>query len=221
MHQRPASAAAEGFTLVELLVATAIISVIMLGVHQGFSAALVSWHRAESNLDAADEARRFMGGLSSELRCLVVLPLSEGEAAFEADPDRLTFLTTSGLGDRSVKPGLNVSRVTYEILRPAEPGAQGEQISVRRTRQFYSGSQPIAEQAAAVVLEGIRRLKFYYLAEESLVTGFQWQENWQSNPEPPRAVRVELQFKRGVPPGEGQASLFRTLVQVHVRSPLE
>jgi len=221
MHWKVAQESRRAFTLVELLVATTVIAIIMLGVHRGFSAALACWHRAETHMEAADRARDFVANLERELRSAVVLPLPEEERSFAATPERLAFFTTAGLGDRSVTPALAVTKVTYEIQKGQDTGEDRRQFTVVRKRQFFSGSFAVSEEAQSEVLSGVGGLEVLYLVGDASMDSAEWQSEWASN-EPPSAVRVTLELKT---PATGQAEAqvlrWRTLVPVCVRSNVE
>jgi len=218
MHRKVIHGSRQAFTLVELLVATTIIAIIMLGVQQGFSAALACWHRAETHMEAANRARDFVANLQRELRSAVMLPLSEGEASFAATPEKLAFFTTTGLGDRSVTPALAVTKVTYEIQKGQDAGEDRSQFTVVRKRQFFSGSFAVSEEAQAQVLSGVGGLKVLYLVGDASKGSDEWQSEWASN-ELPRAVRVTLELET---PAAGQTEAevlrWRTLVPICVRS---
>ncbi len=212
--------ASAGCTLVELLVATTIIAVIMLGVYQSFAAALASWHRTEAELGTAGEGRGFVTRLARELASAVVLALPEDEVCFKGGPERLTFFTTAGLGDRSVRPALAVTKVTYEFPG-SQGGSRGGGLAVRRARQFFSGSYPVSEEAGITVLSGVRKVKIEYLVAGGPGGRVEWREGWESKSQLPIAVRIALELEKPEASQDGRTMLFRTVVPMGPRLAVE
>lgn len=195
-----------------------IISIIMLAVYRSFASGLGAWGKTEAELGALAEGRSFLSNLASELRSAVLLDLSEGAPSFQAGAGKLTFFTTSRLSDRSLNPGLAVTKVTYEIVKSEDQNSSVGELKVKRGRQFYSGSRPIGEAEGAVVLSGIKAVKFSYLSKEAVPGRMKWQGNWKSGKELPRAVRIRLVLEApSLAPGKKQQIHFGTTVALQVR----
>jgi len=209
----PAAKREGGFTLVELLVATGIVSVVMLAAYRGFSAGLISWQRAGDSLNALAQARAFVGTLSRELRCAVLLDSPEDGTAFSATSESLAFCTTATLGDGAAKAASAVTRVAYEFDAPA-PVGRGR-ATVRRSRQFMSGSRPITEKAGGEVLSGDIEVELQYLAAGSSGASSAWQSEWRSKEQLPRAVQIGVVVGSS-PPGRNERRQMRLSTTVHI-----
>jgi len=206
------------FTLVELLVATAILSLVMLAVYRSFAAGMACCHRIDGELVTLDEARAFLSNVSAELRCTVMPALGEGEAAFAAAPGRLVFYTSAPLVDRAIVPAQAVTKVTYEIVEPAGSVLSANRLKLRRTRQFFSGGSAISEEEGAIVLSGLDKVQFMYLAGGSGGGPGTWRQTWEAQDKAPRAVKVRLTFAAN---GKGSQALGRkveTTAQLSVTS---
>ena len=207
------------FTLVELLVATVIISVIMLAVYRTFAAAMDSWNRTEGQLGALSEGRAFLTNLDAELRSAVLPKVAGEEVPFGAAGGALAFFTAAPLSDRSVTPALGLSRLTYRIVPDKGADPLEELLAVERSRQFFSGGRPVAEEAGAVVLSGLKDVEFRYLAAGSTPIEMTWRRDWAGEEgDAPRAVRVEFAFAGQAPgPGSAKPLRFATTIPVSVR----
>jgi len=209
-----------GFTLVEVLVAVAIISVIMLAVYQTSGAALACWRTTEAELLCADDARAFLEALSGEVRSAFILPLEAEDRPFEGAADRLSFLTSAPLCDGSVTPSTAATRVTYVVREPERGESAVEGLVVERRRRFYAGGRPIGEEAGTVVLGGVDSLEFEYLAGQGRTGQPNWVPEWSAPDRLPEAVRVRLRLQAPAPGRrQGPARRWDMTVRPTARKP--
>lgn len=141
-----------GFTLLEVLVASAMASVLMLGLYHCFGTLVESGDRTESRLSALTAGRVFVDRMGVELRCAIKVQ-SGDEAPFVGDQNGLAFFTTASMVDPSVKAASALTHVAYK-LDPGQGLAEGGG-TVERTRQFFAGSKPISAIAGDRVLSGV------------------------------------------------------------------
>lgn len=94
----------KGLTLVELLVALAIISLVLATLYSFYSAGLNSWNRAVSRVEAAQSARIALDRMIRELRYAdqVWLTENEGEIRFTAPHDPYRTLRFRLVGNELV-----------------------------------------------------------------------------------------------------------------------
>ena len=148
---------ARSFTLVELIVAMAISSVIILAVTAAFGMGLRLWHRVEDRRPFEEQARHIIAMFRSELTGIYI-PSVEEEAPLpfehvqiqETGEWKLSFFTTTPSYYRGLPPG-RCARVTYEY-RNANPGDDSGGVLVRR-EQLAAGGKLIAEPMSEAVAE--------------------------------------------------------------------
>jgi prepilin-type N-terminal cleavage/methylation domain-containing protein len=102
-----------GFTLVELLVATIILSLVMSGVYMAFSSSIRLWRLGEANLHTYQDARTSFGIMTRELNG--ILP---GAARFiQGDDKEIQFITLAPPMDVEADEGERLLLVTYRLVR--------------------------------------------------------------------------------------------------------
>jgi general secretion pathway protein J len=175
--------AADGFTLLEILVALVVLGFLMLGLAQGTRFGVGAWQRQartlaeRGDLDAVDRAlRRFIE--QADPRQGSVPP------RFIGGPDRLEFATelplaASMLSTRRAKVVLAVDAAHRlvlwwaPILQTARPGVPPQETEL---------------------LQGVDHLDLSYLRPAS--GGGGWFDNW-TGPPLPELVRIHIVFRTG------------------------
>jgi len=189
---RAGATAAAGFTLVEVLVALAILAITMLLAYRA-TAAL-----AEGESRLAGETARWrsldaaLARLEADLRQAVPRPVREGERRAPA------FVIADAADGNSA---IVMSRAGTEFAQ--EPGIAGQRIGYRvadgRLEIVYApGLDNVtgAPAAAYAVVDGVASFRV-----EGLRSGGDWSPRWPAFGEPdvPRAVRVRLVLASGEP----------------------
>jgi len=105
----------QGFTLVELLVATVLLTLVMSSVYTMFYAVLVPWRAVEKDYDTYREARNGMTLIEREVNNLI----PTASFLFEGKEDEVTlFLVTEPL-DVEETEGRHLMRVRYRFKKAA------------------------------------------------------------------------------------------------------
>lgn len=188
-----------GFTLMEVVVAITLMSLIMMTLVMGLRLTANAWHRGEQKVE---ERARVMSGsdaMSEQISSAVARIVIEAGAnntpvqvvAFAGSPYELRFCARrSWRGDRSRPQYMAEYRVVKD-----EQGKQQLVISERALTDDASVVKalhaPAADDATAVGEEADRIELAYYQPEIGLQPG-QWLDNWQplDGMELPRAVQV-------------------------------
>lgn len=208
------------FTLVELMAAMTVLSLLMVALVAMLDQAMRGWQSAQRGMDARREVRTALQLLESDLKGMVV---GSGRPAFiEVEPppkssSRLTFLTLLRTNSQETNNPGDVAAVQYYI----DTNAAGSFRLYRRlgsSRGVYNnlvtqpnitspdillGANPVTEELAGNV--------FYFRAElkrwsNNNLTGadlFNNSTNWQSRPE---LVQLELTAY-----SQQKAQAFRTV----------
>lgn len=101
----------QGFTLVELLVATLLLTVVMGSVYTMFYAVLVPWRAVEQDYDAYRETRNAMTLFEREVNNLV----PTASYLFEGEKDEITLFLVSEPMDVEKSEGRHLLRVRYRF----------------------------------------------------------------------------------------------------------
>jgi prepilin-type N-terminal cleavage/methylation domain-containing protein len=167
----------EGFTLIEILVVTVILSVVSLAIFTTFSNGIKIWKRINTEITGEDLfifCDRFGFDLRNSFKFTGI--------KFLGKEDSLEFPTKVN------SPRLNaktVGRVSYEY----NPDAR---ILIRRQTDF-SGVYSAEEVPPKQSLKDIKNAKFLYYFYDKEKKEYVWLEEW-SRDELPLAVKMELEF---------------------------
>lgn len=180
-QQRRRKVSLTGFTLIEILIVTLILSIISLAIFSTFSNGIKIWKRINTEISDEDLVI-FYDRFGSDLRNSFKFTGIE----FLGEEDGLEFSTLVN------SPGLNaktVGRVSYEY----NPDAQ---ILVRKQTDYpgvYSKAEALPKQS----LKNIKSARFLYYSYDQESKEYVWLEEWLKKDELPLAVRLELEFGGG------------------------
>ncbi len=212
----PPSGASAGFTLVEMLIALAMVSLIMVLLYAGLRVGGRTWDLVDVTAERAGAVRLAHGFL---LRTLtqsrpVSLVFDGGTSqVFAGDRERLEF--AAPLSEHVGVPGIYVLRLAVEgdgakralvltrwLIHPEilEGKAEGvpEWKPLKEDSQGDLGGIPLDQDLAAgafgrtLLLEGVAEIVFSYFG---VVTGDSepdWHKEWLEQPAPPALVRIHI-----------------------------
>jgi len=192
-----------GFTLLEVLVATAIFVVLVGALYSLLHGALRLREKAYEVTEAglpkdyiALLIKRELANIAAPVALLAGPMIGEKDEQGEQRLDRLEFHTTSGIVNDTVPWG-DVQKVQYYLARAEEPGqSEGNDLVRAVTRNLLAST--VEEPEEERLLSGVQSLEFAYY------DGEYWQGVWDSTTrenETPRAVRMHVEF---VPPEQGE-----------------
>jgi type II secretory pathway pseudopilin PulG len=203
---RRCTRSASAFTLLELVISSALMSMILVSAYLCLSSSISSRKLIESRAEVAQSARVAMALMSADLRC--ACPLSK-EIAFlgmqrtlgDVEADNLDFATHNYTPRRSGQG--DFCAVSYFLDKEPQSG----KFSLWRRRYPAIPLDPLSGGTREEIAQGVRGLKFEYY------DGFDWYDEWgdpdgrkhtaealkyQPNLEGlPEAVRVTLWFEIG------------------------
>lgn len=214
--------AAAGFTLLELLVASAIFALLVGALFSVFSGAIRLRERAFDNVERDIPATLAIQVIKRDLMGMTK-PVSDGTMLSQPITgissrgsnhanDYLEFCTTSAsVRDNIDEPWGDMQKIAY-ILKPSENrDAPGMELVREVTRNLLATTTPIPDDQP--LLDGVDSLQIDYLSEQ------QWYDTWDSSaneeaelPIRPEAVKIRIDF---IKPQPGQAS------QIRLRHPIE
>ena len=183
---------ARGFTLLELLVAITLFSMLSLMMYGGLSFGARAWERT-GQADARQSQVQIVQSLLR--RGLSQVRLAEYGAnrrrpalAFEGGRDRLVFV-----GPMPAHLGLGGD---FLIGLEAE-GPPGEKALILRWEVFREDRRNLDFTDAAeqeILLRGLEAFRLEYFGAEAQDLDPQWRREWRNQEELPRLVRAEVDF---------------------------
>ena len=188
-----------GFTLVELLLAATMMSVLMVGLSAHLRGGLAVWQRTTTTVDAVQRQEVAMDRLAHDLANGVVYdPRPE---AYGSERGRLPSprFEASSAAWYAIQPGVlpqlpSVRFVTYACeLREGEAG-------LWRTSQSITDARAQVEAAAELLLPGCESMAFRYRvqAPEGASDRLAWVEEWAGAEQTmPRLMDVSIRLTDG------------------------
>jgi hypothetical protein len=228
MQQRSSRAAA--FTLIELVISSALMALILLSGYLCLSSALSSQRMIHARAQAAQSARVALALISADLRSACLLSkefqfLGMDRMLGDTEADNLDF------GSRNYSPRrvgeADFCEVSYFV--DLEPGSG--KLSLWRRRDATPDDEPLAGGSREEIAHGVRGLRFEYY------DGWEWFDEWgdpqrkgkaQSSTLPPpnltglpEAVRITLWLdsneKRVAAGDEEETSMvFQTVARLNL-----
>ena len=198
LHRSRANA---GFTLLELMLAIAILAVILLMISGSFNAVVHSKVHGEAVLDVDRQGRAILWEISNEIRGAVqtpfpqsiVLLIGSGQMRDGAPVDAVTVSTLAGAHRRAIT-GIDAEQLVTYAVTP-NPLVRGWYILTRSQRSaLMTGNAPVGMPIQ--LADNLVSLHMKYF------NGNDWLESWNSTALPaptqlPLAVSIELVLGTG------------------------
>jgi general secretion pathway protein J len=180
---------ARGFSLMEVLAALALLSIVLLGVYSGISTAGRIVRSGDRAIERMDEIRSAQAYLRSELAQALVMPFDQTDdgdpIVFQGGADKLTFVAPM--------PGY-LSRLGPQMQTVAlvADGRDGYRLEVSLYLLPPDGSEPKALGEPQVLLRGIRKGGFSYRGMDDQNKPTDWTASWVDGRRTPSLVRLAL-----------------------------
>ena len=186
--ERMSFATSSGYTLIELVVALAILSLTSVLIVEGVRLGTHAWMSVNAKLARADA----VSVAQHALRSLLERAYPSGPGQSEGSADQPTMHGTSD-EITFTAPGahsLGGIMFRYRLYLSREAGSQSLQIASQPDDRSKAGS----DQAESLV-DDVADLRIDYLARESASGA--WQSGWEGRADLPRLIRVKLHFTHG------------------------
>jgi len=190
-----------GFSLMEVLAALALLSLVLLGVYSGISTASRIVRSGDQAIERMDEIRSAQGFLRSELAQALAVPFDETD-----DGEPIVFSGTSRtLRYVAPMPGyLSKLGPQLQTVSLVDDGRQSLRLEVTLAMLPPDGGAPQPIGEPQVLLRGIRKGAISYRGMDDQNRPGDWQDSWDDGRRTPSLVRIELEVGGNV--------LFPTLV---------
>jgi general secretion pathway protein J len=201
MSPRHAPAGEAGFTLIEVLLATLLMTVILAALATVTSQWLPNWNRGMVRVQRAERLAIGLDRIVADLSVATMIPINGNAKAplFEGSELAVTFVRTA-VGPNA-RPGL-------EILRFIEK-ADDQGLAMVRERAAFTPMPPDAQIRFAdqvVLIRAPFRVTFSYAGPDQV-----WQPTWRGQMQLPDMVRITVRDG-----GTGQVLAVSSAAIVHV-----
>ncbi len=169
-----------GFTFIEILIVTMMMSVVSLAIYSAFNNGIKIWQRINRQLPQED-INIFFDKFTADLKNCVKLK----NISFIGKADMLEF---AGIVLSTRMEQASVGKLFYRFDRAAG--------NLRREQFDYSAVFTDEKNVTALTVDHIKSLKFLYYNLDEEKKDVLWQEEWLDD-ELPKAVRMEIEFIRG------------------------
>jgi general secretion pathway protein J len=178
-----------GFSLLEVLAALALLTIVLLGVYSGISTASRIVRSGDQAIERMDEIRSAQSFLRSELAQALAVPFDQTD-----DGDPIVFSGTSRtLRYVAPMPGyLSKLGPQLQTVSLVDDGRQGYRLEVTLAMLPPDGGAPQPIGEPEVLLRGIRKGSISYRGMDDQNRPGDWQESWDDGRRTPSLVRIEL-----------------------------
>lgn len=175
----------KAFTLIEVVIATAILSVIVVSIYGAFSVGIKAWHRGSEGGDF-QRTRTALLKLQKELRNSFFF----SSAPFKGASSELSFPL--------VMPGDDKDRLCVITYYVKEDENTGHKSLVRKESPFTENSED-KEEALEKELFSVTSMNFKYAYRlGDAAAGLEWRDDWlETQNNLPVAVKVSFKLDHG------------------------
>lgn len=178
----------QGFTLIEVLVALALLGLLSTLLFDGLRLGARVWERVGSHDAADDELHHAQSLIRHQLERAYPLPVADGREhppiAFTGTEDDLTFIAPAL---RAVAEGGN-ARVTLAAVR------DGKFLTLVMSAAGELTLPDRAPPRREVLLDRLSRVSFEYFGADAPMEAPGWHEQWSNRNSLPMLIRVAIQF---------------------------
>lgn len=178
--------ARRGFTLIEILIATSIFSVVILSLYAAFRTGISSYRRLDSAFNIYQTARILFNRMETDLKNSFIY--SEGNSKFQGTNSALQFFSVvdSFAEGKRVE---NVSRIKYYLEEDALKRASQQGLGALEADTEIQGEE-IASNIKEFLLQ-------YAYSKDVKDRPFDWLDSWpqESDPDSIKNVPIAVQIK--------------------------
>jgi general secretion pathway protein J len=188
---RTRHAQSAGFTLIEMLVALALLGLLSTLLFGGFRLGLRTWEAGDRKLDHADEIMAVQGFLRRELAQTYAVAQGLGQPlAFWGEADSVVFFAP--LPERGNIGGLYALKIAA-----IGSGGNGHRLQVgwQLFRSDMAISRDFAPDQTNLLLDGVESISFSYFGNLTAGAPAEWHDQWVDRLSLPILIRMTVQFR--------------------------
>lgn len=172
-----------GFTLVEVLVASSIFVIVIMTVYSAFHGGILGYRNIEKAIDIHQSAMHILERINTDLRNSFAY--SQAETKFKGEGDIISFLALVDRfnGDNIIQ---DYAFISYDL--------QGGRI-MRQCRRNQESLNVRSEIAPEELASNVQELSFSYASAGSKQGSMEWTDSWSDPRVLPPAVKIKLILK--------------------------
>jgi general secretion pathway protein J len=184
-----------GFSLMEVLAALALLTIVLLGVYSGISTASRIVRSGDQAIERMDEIRSAQSFLRSELAQALAIPFDETD-----DGEPIVFAGSAHtLRYVAPMPGyLSKLGPQLQTISLVDDGRQSYRLEVTLAMLPPDGGDPQPIGEPEVLLRGISKGSISYRGMDDQNRPGDWQDSWGDVRRTPSLVRIELEVAGNV-----------------------
>lgn len=180
-----------GFTLLELMIVSALMAVVVLAIHSAYRQGIRLWTRLQYAGIDKEKVILVVGRISKELKN--TFNYTEDKIRFAGTKESISFPalikemdTSAGTSEPYVisKPG----RISYSL-------DEDEEVLYRQQFKYSEAFQDKKDITRRKMLGRVTSLTFSYYQYNEEDKEYRWQEEWDEEDMLPYAVRIEIKLK--------------------------
>jgi prepilin-type N-terminal cleavage/methylation domain-containing protein len=202
INNHPTTAYNRGFTLLELIIVSALSAVVMLTIYSGFRSGILLWRRAQQKDINEEKIIIFYSKLAKDLSNTFVFSGIEfagtsAEISFPVLVSTPVITQTESAPIFVKQPG----RAVYKW-------DQKKQTIVYYQQDYSAIYQNKTDPPTRDLLKGIKQLVFKYYKYDREQKTFVWLDTWAETQQLPKAVKVEIKIQIN---NETEKTITRTI----------
>jgi general secretion pathway protein J len=181
-----------GFTLVELLVALALFSLLTTALFESVRSGLQAWQRGNARAEhvqhgliAQDVLRRMIGNIYP---MLVTVDATRKRIDFEGAKDSISFLAPAPMAASAGR------RFRFKLL--VEQRGDRNDLIMSAVPEL-EGVQAASMPAKTLLVADVASATFSYFGEPAAGRSAQWSDSWAQRIDMPQLIRVDVAFRGG------------------------
>ncbi|MCK5214225.1 MAG: prepilin-type N-terminal cleavage/methylation domain-containing protein [Candidatus Omnitrophica bacterium] len=172
-----------GLTLMEVLLAISIGTMVMLTVYKSFSLGVSIYNRLGRN--PYTDAQRIIYYLQKDLRSAFIYTENNSPIAFSGSPNSLQFVACAPLNPAIDEADQNdFDEIKYSL----QPSPKEGLLTLKRQSKNYLTADTDKQLRGRTLSKGIKSFELGYLNEGK------WLDSWNSSGAFPQAVQVKISF---------------------------
>jgi general secretion pathway protein J len=185
-----------GFTLVEVVLALAILAAMMVLLYSGLTFAMRSWDAGDANGRRVADARLGENFLRREMTEMFPMRWKDAtnvKFAFEGERDHVRFASARPPGIQQA----GLALVSLEL--EAAEGTRTRNLVMRRAMPNDDAVDfaPLEKAESALLLSGIDSVAFSYFGSETDFAEAKWSDSWSHPAAIPQLVRIRVKAADG------------------------